>query len=229
MIFIFLITLSKVSANPSHNVNLPESLQLTLDTKITTFNISTNYSIQVNTYREGPTVVVHEEVKTEAYYPYTSILDFKYLAMLLHNIKIYSIDHHRKLEYAEQKSFISSTNLNENNILTHSPTYEYYLHPVTLSYGRCELTCSTLKAEIPSNILQIREGAKLTKLNNDYLWVKTIQETEQFSGGDWDRMYKYTLHWNQMYEIWPVKKDPHPFSLKNCTLFQNGVKVITPG
>ena len=69
----------------------------------------------------------------------------KSLALLLHNLKVYTHDHQMKLQYKEQKKFIRSTFGTHNKDPDTSFEYfEYYKHPTTLDYGECELTCSTL-------------------------------------------------------------------------------------
>ena len=109
--FRFLILIMVLSIGQSSATDkITSPLQLTQEAQITNFTITSNFSVQqVNTDEKGPVLVIHGKEKTEAFYPYTTILDLKSMALLLHNLKVNTKDHQMKLQYEEQKKFIRST------------------------------------------------------------------------------------------------------------------------
>ena len=70
----------------------PDTLQLTSEARITTLNLPNNFTIHVNSFQDGPIILLEGEIPTEAYYPTTTIVDFHYLATDLHNLKRFSQD-----------------------------------------------------------------------------------------------------------------------------------------
>ena len=115
---------------------IPDTLQLTSEAMITTLNLPNNFTIHVNSFQDGPIIMVEGEIPTEAYYPTTTIVDFRYLATDLHNLKRLSQDHQSKLTYQEQRQFISSTRMmNTSDTSIYTSDFEYYKHSTTLNYN----------------------------------------------------------------------------------------------
>ena len=176
----------------------PDTVQLTYEARITSLNLPSNFTTHVNSFQDGPIILVEGEVPTKAYYSTTTIGDFRCLATDLHNLKRFSQDHQTKLTYQEQRQFISSTNTMNTSVYTSN---EYYHRRTTLPFNQCTLTCSSLQARIPANVNEVEEGAKLLKLGLSFFWVHTVQDNQIKKGGDWEKLYTYQLFWMGNYQL----------------------------
>ena len=90
LILCLLTTLGLIPGSPMSVT--PDTLQLTSEARITTLNLPSNFTIHVNSFQDGPIILVEGEIPTKAYYPTTTIVDFHYLATDLHNLKRFSQD-----------------------------------------------------------------------------------------------------------------------------------------
>ena len=75
LFFVLIIGFGLVPGNPQPVA--PETFDLTSDHMVNQFQLDNISTIHVNTNNQGPFLLIEGQIKTEAFYPTTTIIEYK--------------------------------------------------------------------------------------------------------------------------------------------------------
>ena len=186
-----------------------------------------NFTLTLETYVANPYIRTTTSIYTPSYQITSQLIDYKSLAIDLHNANKFLDEHSKQVEYQNQLGFKSlkytkgeTPAFNTNAV---SP-FEYFKYKTPLSFADCPLVCAMLGSNLPWTKQHVDEASKIFNVTN-HMWVNTTNTATVRSDWTWKNgLYKYTVHLNGT-EIYPTS--PETDISMNCQAYKGG-KPIPP-